>query len=158
MHTSLVLARSTLLALTVGTTLSGCFYFYPDPSQSVRLDVRDAEEKPVSAVCAVSNDRGTWTVIAPGQVSVPNSRIDLTVDCRRDGARPAIARILARPARTPNLGNMGTLAGYDLDRLKEPGGMKPYLDPVRHSGFLYPERVTVQLGRVLVIDADGRAP
>jgi hypothetical protein len=153
MHTFLLtrslrlIARAFLLAAIAN--LSGCFYFSPDPSQTVRLDVRDATEQPVSAVCAVSNDRGTWTVIAPGQVQVPNSRIDLNVDCRRDGARPAIARVLARQA---------SLAAFDVDRIKQPGGLKPYLDPVRYPAFLYPDRVTVQLGRVLVIDADGRSP
>lgn len=130
--------------------LSGCALTYPDPSQTVMIEVRDKSDQSVRAICSVANDRGNWTVIAPGEVTLPKSRVELQVQCQRDGARPSLARVLPSAASLP--AHLSEPA-----QLIEPGGLKLFLDPVRYSTHAYPSRIQLVLGELVIIDTHGRS-
>ena len=49
--------------------------------------------------CTLSNDKGTWTVVTPGRVAVTRSTEPLTVQCTKEGYRPAR---LSLPCGTPH--------------------------------------------------------
>lgn len=66
--------------------------------------------------CSLSNDRGTWTVVTPGDVSVELSDAPLRLQCRREGY-PDVNRVMA--CVTPRTESMkaGALAAVQMLKL-----------------------------------------
>jgi hypothetical protein len=74
------------LAALVALTLSACASSKP-ANQEVALRVTDGGER-AEATCDVSNDRASWTVVAPANFGVTRSDQPLTVECRTaDGGK-----------------------------------------------------------------------
>ncbi len=74
------------LAALVALTLSACASNQP-ANQEVALRVTDGGER-AEASCDVSNDRASWTVVAPATFGVTRSDQPLTVECRTaDGGK-----------------------------------------------------------------------
>ena len=74
------------LAALVALTLSACASDQP-ANQEVALRVTDGGER-AEATCDVSNDRASWTVVAPATFGVTRSDQPLTVECRTaDGGK-----------------------------------------------------------------------
>lgn len=69
------------LAALVALTLSACASSYKPVNQEVALRVTDGGER-AEATCDVSNDRASWTVVAPITFGVTRSDKPLTVECR----------------------------------------------------------------------------
>ena len=68
------------LAALVALTFSACASYKP-VNQEVALRVTDGGER-AEATCDVSNDRASWTVVAPVNFGVTRSDQPLTVECR----------------------------------------------------------------------------
>jgi hypothetical protein len=74
------------LAALVALTFSACASF-KTANQEVALRVTDGGER-AEATCDVSNDRASWTVVAPVNLAVTRSDQPLTVECRTaDGGK-----------------------------------------------------------------------
>ncbi|OXC75477.1 hypothetical protein [Caballeronia sordidicola] len=54
--------------------------------EELTLQVTDASGQPISAKCALTNDKGDWSTTAPGTVKVLRSAGDLTIACSKDGS------------------------------------------------------------------------
>ena len=120
---------------------AGCAWVQAVPMQDVGVSVISPTGAPVEgAVCRLANDRGNWTMVAPGSVAVATSPVDLSISCNRDGEPPGYMRGIARPAPIVS------------ERLLAPGGTASLIDPVRHRAQAYPARVTVVLGASGVVD------
>jgi len=68
------------LAALVALTFSACASYKP-VNQEVALRVTEGGER-AEATCNVSNDRASWTVVAPVNFGVTRSDQPLTVECR----------------------------------------------------------------------------
>lgn len=82
--------------------------------------------------CTLSNDKGRWTLRAPGTAQVSKSYGDLAVECRRDQAVGTL--VLQSKNNGAVWGNVlaGGLIGYAVDSKSG-------------AGFDYPSKVTVVL-------------
>lgn len=130
-----------LYPLLIAACASGCAWVQAVPMQDVSVQVVTPTGAPVeSAVCKLANDRGNWTMVAPGSVAVATSPIDLSVQCERAGEPPGYVRGIARPASIVS------------ERLLAPGGISSLIDPIRHRAYEYPARVIVVLGAAGVAD------
>jgi hypothetical protein len=78
--------HTTLMAL-VALTLSACASSYRPVNQEVTLRVSEGGER-TEATCDVSNDRASWSVMAPATFGVTRSEKPLTVQCQTgDGSK-----------------------------------------------------------------------
>lgn len=103
-----ILAKAVIgLPLAIGVVTSGCTAvapppFPPGPGSPVRqvIEVKTHEggtaagatlwdsgrnDPTIEARCTASNDRGSWTIAAPGRFEIIPSTAPLKVSCSRDG-------------------------------------------------------------------------
>ena len=81
------------LAALVALTFSACASFKA-ANQEVALRVTDDGER-AEATCDVSNDRASWTVVAPVTLAVTRSDQPLAVECRTADGGKAVATFSA---------------------------------------------------------------
>jgi len=79
-NTSLALS----LLIAASGILGGCATITKDANQSVQIETYDKNNQPISGVkCTAENERGKWTTLTPGFVSVHRSSQNLMVNCER---------------------------------------------------------------------------
>lgn len=136
-----------LFIAAVSVLATACAWTSPTPTQSVAIEARDAAGQPArGALCTVGNDFGAWTVVSPGEIRVPISRVDLTVECKRGNGTSGFTRAIARNVSPLTDGFAG---------LKEPGALGVHLDPVRYPSVRYAARIPVKMGASIVVDGAG---
>jgi hypothetical protein len=111
----LMAGRATLAILTA-MSLTACAAVGSMPvNQEVSLRATEGGER-VEAACEVSNDKATWTVVAPAVFSVTRSEKPLTVECRTPaGGKGYQVFEAARESELPGGGN----AGHGYPRILE---------------------------------------
>ncbi|HZH06164.1 MAG TPA: hypothetical protein VEY69_05770 [Lautropia sp.] len=111
----LMAGRATLAILTA-MSLTACAAVGSVPvNQEVSLRATEGGER-VEAACEVSNDKATWTVVAPAVFSVTRSEKPLTVECRTPaGGKGYQVFEAARESELPGGGN----AGHGYPRILE---------------------------------------
>lgn len=62
-------------------------------TQTLSLSAKDGSGELAGVSCTVTNDKGSWTLVTPGTVSIARSKGDLAVACSKDGYR-SIAGVL----------------------------------------------------------------
>lgn len=59
-----------------------------------------ADDPSIEATCTASNDRGSWTIAAPGRLEIVPSRAPLKVTCQREGYRDSSVELKCITPRT----------------------------------------------------------
>lgn len=142
--------RPTLLAPLLALFLTGCAGM-PDmsshgdsgPSQVVAIEAVDQAGNPViGAECTLGNDRGQWTLTAPGATRVGRSLAPLAITCARDGLVGAL--MLTTDTQKFGCGTASLCAYPGLARvsLREPNpvGSPPGRASLKVSGHGAPPR------------------
>jgi hypothetical protein len=115
--------------------LGACSWTEPVPSQELRVEVIGADGAVVrDALCRLGNERGTWTLMAPGRVTVLEAPTPLALECSKLGLPTGYVNLV--PHRS------GNLARYMMA-----GGARALTDPRGYAPHRYPEVIRVTLGR-----------
>ncbi len=120
--------------LSLIAALAGCAWTEPFPTQTLRVEVAEKD-----VVCRLSNDRGTWTMVAPGSVDVLESTTPLAVSCNKPGKPAGHVQLIARPSSL-------------MPRVMMEGGARALTDPRGYAPHRYPSVVRVTLGQSLTQD------
>ena len=79
-----------LLAIgAIGFLLPGCASIVRGSGENILITTPPT----TGAQCNLTNRRGSWSVVSPGQVRVSKSKEDVTITCTKDGFQDAIASI-----------------------------------------------------------------
>lgn len=134
--------RQTLvLALTLQTLLTGCATITKDANQPVRIETYSKSNQVVTGVkCVAKNERGEWSVSAPGSVNVHRSGQDLLINCDKEGEATGVATVISRA----NGGMFGNLLFG--------GGIGAIVDHNKGTAYSYPDWIRVIMGDNLVFD------
>lgn len=68
-------------AISAAIALDGCAIIVSGPSQPIKVST--APE--AGADCTLTNPRGQWHVVSPGEVRVLRSKYDMKITCTKDG-------------------------------------------------------------------------
>ena len=131
--------RSMLYLATL--ICSGCATITSSESQPVMVTALRGDGAPAEkAECKLANDKGIWSIVAPGVASVRRSDEDLLVECSKPGEPDGKVKAVSR-AHGGMFGNIlfGGVVGAVIDHNKG-------------TGYEYPERIEVVMGRSLVLD------
>jgi len=111
-------------------------------SETQRLSVTATHEgAPLKdADCALTNDKGTWTARAPGQVDVRKSGENLNVVCRKEGFVDGLLTAISRAA--------GSMFGNIIFG----GGIGALIDHSKGTGYDYPNNLPVEMGKSVIVD------
>jgi hypothetical protein len=98
----------TALAVLTALSLAACATVGSMPvNQEVSLRATEGGER-VEAACEVSNDKATWTVVAPAVFGITRSEKPLTVECRTPaGGKGSAVFDASRESELPGGGNGG---------------------------------------------------
>lgn len=127
--------------------LSGCSTI--TQSEMQRLSITAAQDgTPVKDTdCSLTNDKGTWTLKAPGQVDVRKSGENLNVVCKKEGLVDGLLTAVSRAA--------GSMFGNIIFG----GGIGALIDHNKGTGYDYPNNLPVQMGKAVTVDKrDEAAP
>jgi hypothetical protein len=134
-------ARRLVPLVLLAGIAGGCTHIQTQPGQTIRVEVADVDGRRLTGVeCRLGNVRGTWSVVAPGEVRVSTAPSELTVTCLRPGSPDGFARLLA------------SSVSVNPEKLADPGYVNVLFDPVLNPSVAYADRVTVVLGKVVVVD------
>jgi uncharacterized protein YceK len=121
--------------------LSGCATITSDTMQSVSVTAETQDgEKITQVACELENDKGNWTVEAPGFVSVHRSAEDLVVECKKEEMEPGHLKAVSRAA--------GGMWGNIIFG----GGIGAIIDHNKGTGYNYPDILPVKMGDSVLID------
>lgn len=73
--------RKNITALLAAFALAGCSALVPTPYE--RMTIRSDPDTGIH--CTLTNDRGTWSLITPGEVIVARSSTPLKIRCDKPG-------------------------------------------------------------------------
>ena len=126
--------QSRLAILIVCASLTGCASIVSGTQQSITLETQ-SWGSPTSAFCTLSNDKGNWTLMTPGSVSVHRSYSDLNVECQSQGL-PKVSTNVKSNMKPLTYGNilLGGVIGTSIDTLNG-------------AAYDYPDKVTLELIR-----------
>ncbi|NJC38715.1 putative hemolysin [Xanthomonas arboricola] len=121
--------------------LSGCATVMNDATQPIRVDTKTADGHLIAgADCALSNDKGRFTLKSGQTVQVRRSSRDLEVSCVLPGQRNAAGRSISRA----NIGIWGNiLIG---------GAIGAIVDHSKGTGYTYPSWIQLVFGQTLSFD------
>lgn len=86
------------------------------------------------------NDRGQWSTMAPGAVSVHRSGENLLINCEKDGEKPGQATVISRA----NGGMFGNIVFG--------GGIGAIIDHNKGTAYTYPSWLRIVMGDNLIFD------
>jgi len=131
---SLLMAVSALL-------LGGCATITKDANQSVQIETYDKNNQPVAGVkCTAENERGKWTTMTPGFVSVHRSSQNLMVNCEKENEIGGRGTVISRV----NGGMFGNIVFG--------GGIGAIIDHNKGTAYTYPSWLRIVMGDSLVYD------
>lgn len=132
--------RLTIISMGLLLATTGCSTI--TQSENQRLSVTASYEgKPVQdADCSLTNDRGTWTTKAPGQVDVRKSGENLNVVCKKPGMVDGLLTAVSRAA--------GSMFG----NIVFGGGIGAIIDHSKGTGYDYPNTLPVEMGNSVTVD------
>ena len=135
MNRHLVVPAVLLIALTTGcSTIT--------QSEMQRVSVTASHEgKPLDeANCSLTNDKGTWSSKAPGQVDIRKSGENLSVVCKKEGFVDGLLTAISRAA--------GSMWGNIIFG----GGIGAIIDHNKGTGYDYPNTLPVEMGKSTTVD------
>lgn len=135
----------TLLTVSLLVLVSGCASITQSEMQRVSLTASHEGKALKDTDCALTNDRGTWTVKAPGQVDVRKSGENLSVVCKKEGFVDGLLTAVSRAA--------GSMYGNIIFG----GGIGALIDHNKGIGYDYPNNMPVQMGKAVTIDKKDEA-
>jgi hypothetical protein len=134
-------SRYCLLVGLSALLLHGCASITGTTNQQLAVSTNNTDGKALQgAACKVSNDRGTWDVKTPAFVDVRRSAEDLNVVCKYEGQPDGLVKAISRASG----GMMGNIILG--------GGIGAMIDHSKGSGYNYPDQISVEMGKSLVID------
>ena len=118
---------------------AGCSTITQSENQSLALTAT-YDSKPVEVSCELRNDKGSWDVKTPSNVSVRKSNEDLEVTCKKDGMPDGILKAISRAA--------GSMFGNIIFG----GGIGAIIDHTKGTGYDYPNQLPVKMGESVIVD------
>jgi uncharacterized protein YceK len=131
---------TNFLAAALILLLSGCASITQSEMQRVSVTASQDGKALKDADCALTNDRGTWTVKAPAQVDVRKSGENLSVVCKKEGFVDGLLTAVSRAA--------GSMFGNIIFG----GGIGAIIDHNKGVGYDYPDVMPVQMGKAITVD------
>lgn len=120
------------------SVLSGCATVTQTFTQDILVETREARADGGQALkgvaCKLNNDKGEWTIQAPGEVTVTKSAADLFVRCQLEGHPPGTAIAVSR-VHAAMFGNI--LIG---------GVVGAVVDHSAGTAYSYPETLSIEMG------------
>jgi hypothetical protein len=103
-------------AMAALLTLQGCASITTGGTQNVSVEATAANQAVTGASCQLTNDKGSWGVVAPGTVNVRGSYGDLAVRCESEQFEPGIAsfKSTTKPMAFGNI-LVGGIIGATID-------------------------------------------
>jgi len=135
MNRSTYLVSAALLILS-----SGCASITQSEFQRVSVTASHEGKALKDADCSLTNDKGSWTVKAPGQIDVHKSAENLSVVCKKEGLVDGLLAAVSRAA--------GSMFGNILFG----GGIGALIDHNKGTGYDYPNALPVQMGKAVTVD------
>jgi len=121
--------------------LGGCATITKDANQSVQIETYDKNNQPISGVqCTAENERGKWTTMTPGSVSVHRSSQNLLVNCEKENEKAGRGTVISRV----NGGMFGNIVFG--------GGIGAIIDHNKGTAYTYPSWLRIVMGDSLVYD------
>jgi hypothetical protein len=128
-------------AFVVLGALGGCATLTGSETQGIALQAVDPAGGAVAgAECALSNDKGRWSVKPPAVAVVTRSPEDLHVQCEAKGVQPGIVKAVSRA----NAGLFGNIVFG--------GAVGAIIDHSKGTAYDYPPAIRVVFGTVQVLD------
>jgi len=134
---------SVALSLLIACSgiLGGCATITKDANQSVQIETYDRNNQPISGVkCTAENERGKWTTLTPGFVSVHRSSQNLMVNCEKEDEAAGRGTVVSRV----NGGMFGNIVFG--------GGIGAIIDHNKGTAYTYPSWLRIVMGDSLVYD------
>jgi hypothetical protein len=131
---------TSLLTATLLFLVSGCASITQSEMQRVSVTASHDGKALKDADCALTNDRGTWTVKAPAQVDVRKSGENISVVCKKEGFVDGLLTAVSRAA--------GSMFGNIIFG----GGIGALIDHNKGTGYDYPDVMPVQMGKAVIVD------
>jgi hypothetical protein len=129
-----------VLSATLLLLVSGCASITQSELQRVSVTASSEGKALKDAECSLTNDRGTWTTKAPGQVDVRKSGENLSVVCKKEGFVDGLLTAVSRAA--------GSMFGNIIFG----GGIGALIDHNKGTGYDYPDNMPVQMGKAITVD------
>lgn len=127
--------------LAVTSMLGGCATITKDANQSVQIETYDKNNQPVSGVkCTAENERGKWTTMTPGFVSVHRSSQNLLVNCEKENEEAGRGTVISR------------VNGSMFGNIVFGGGIGAIIDHNKGTAYTYPSWLRIVMGDSLVYD------
>lgn len=129
------------LTLACGVLLTGCASVAGGNTQKMYVQAQAQDGAEVTgADCALSNDKGTWRVRAPGDTSIVRSNKRMEVKCEKSPMPQGVVSVESS-TRAALFGNI--IIG---------GVVGAVIDHTSGAAYEYPEMIRVVMGRVLAMD------
>jgi len=130
----------SIVSIAALVLVSGCSTI--TQSETQRLSVTATHEgAPLKDVdCSLTNDKGTWTAKASGQVDVRKSGENLNVLCKKEGFVDGLLTAISRAA--------ASMFGDIIFG----GGIGALIDHNKGSGYNYPNTLPVEMGKSVTVD------
>ncbi|MBI1175464.1 MAG: hypothetical protein GC139_09405 [Sideroxydans sp.] len=134
-----LLRNIPLCAMVV--VMTGCASLTSERTQPLAITTHSADGKLVThAKCSLTNDKGSWEVETPGDITVHRSAEDLIIDCKKDGMPDGLARGISRAS------------GGMWGNIVFGGGIGAVIDHSNGSGYNYPDDISVSMGESVIVD------
>lgn len=131
----------SLSAMVSIAVLTGCASITGDSMQTLSVNTEDLDGNTVDQVaCVLSNEKGSWKMIAPDMVSVHKASGDLRVTCEKENHPTGQLRAISRA----NAGMYGNIIFG--------GGVGAIIDHSKGTAYNYPDNLPVVMGKSVVID------
>ncbi len=135
------------LVYAVAAFASGCATITGNEMQQVSLTTKAEDATPLEGVaCKLANDKGSWDALSPAFVNVRRSSRDLTVECRKEGAKDGMLKAVSRAG--------GGMYGNIIFG----GGIGAIIDHNKGTGYNYPDLLPVEMGKSVLVDRRDQNP
>lgn len=139
--------RIPLLVLGCLVGPVGCAAITTGTKQAIEVEPKSGDDTTiVQARCSLENDKGRWSLEAPGSIEVARSPQDLKVTCTAASGSGGSATAISR-ANAGMLGNVLLSCGVGLP-----------IDHFTGAGYDYPSPIEVWLGRETRVDKREASP
>ena len=133
-------ARLALL-LGVLALAPGCATITGTSNQQLAVAATGSDGKAIEgAKCKLTNDRGNWEATTPSFVDVRRSAEDLNVVCKLSGYADGLVKAIS-------LSSAGIIGNIIIG-----GGIGAMIDHSKGTGYNYPDQLSVEMGKAIVID------
>lgn len=129
-----------LVAVAAVSLTTGCSTITQSENQRVSVTASYEGNPIADADCSLTNDKGTWTSKAPGQVDVRKSGENLNVVCKKEGLVDGLLTAVSRAA--------GSMWG----NIVFGGGIGAIIDHNKGTGYDYPSTLPVEMGKATSVD------